>query len=70
MDKERIIVAGMRAHALAQDVAAILQRSDVPPAHWDEVLSRVAQIVADHVPAYADGMGGEGDQGQGGPAEA
>lgn len=54
MDKERIIAAGESALALAQDLAAAMLQSSVPPAHWDEVLHRVAQIVAEHVPELDD----------------
>lgn len=54
MDKERIIAAGEQAHALARDLAAMLQCSNIPPAHWDEVLSRLAQLIAEHAPAPAD----------------
>lgn len=54
MDKEQIIAAGESAHALARELATILRRSDVPPAHWDEVLQRVSQIVSEHAGEHAD----------------
>ncbi len=52
MEKERIIAAGENALALAQDLVAILLQSNVPPAHWDEVLSRLRQLLAEHVPDF------------------
>lgn len=54
MDKEQIIAAGENAHDLAKELAAIMLKSTIPPAHWDEVLQRVAQIVAEHVSGDPD----------------
>ena len=49
MEKQQIIEAGERARVLARRVAdLIVSSSDVPPAHWEEVLERVAQILATH----------------------
>lgn len=45
MDNEQIKRAGEQAKALARRVADLLVASDVPPAHWDEVLERVTEIL-------------------------
>lgn len=54
MDKEQIIAAGESAHALARELAEMMLRSEVPAAHWDEVLHRVAQLIAAHVPSLEE----------------
>ncbi len=56
MDKEQIIQAGEQATALARRVADLLIASDVPPAHWDEVLERVTEILSQQ----PDAQGREG----------
>jgi hypothetical protein len=38
--------AGEAAQALARELAAKIAESDVPPAHWDEVMAQVSTMLA------------------------
>lgn len=54
MDQEQIKRAGEQASILARQVADLVAASDVPPAHWDEVLERVTEILSLHADAPQD----------------